>query len=384
MSCTELFARIEEFQPTYLSLWADICNIESPTAHKPGVDAVGAYMIEHARRMGWQVEVHEEPIAGNAVCITMNPDAPGAPICLSGHMDTVHPVGSFGSPAVHRAGDILYGPGVEDCKGGIAAAALAMHALQACGFNARPVKLLLQSDEEGGSHWSEKRTIGWICEQAKGAALFLNAEGHSGKAVIRRKGILNYRFVIHGRAAHGSKCFDGASAIAEAAHKILALEQWKDRDGLTANCGTIEGGTTPNTVPDRCSFVVNIRFADAAQRDFAEAECRRLAETAFIPGTACTLERISHRIAMEPTARNDDALARMNAIYAALGMPVLPAASSTGGSDAADVTAAGIPCIDSIGVRGDRIHSRDEFAYIASLAEAAKRMAAVIFCWDID
>ncbi len=381
MPYSNLFAKIDAFQPTYLALWSDICTIESPTAHKPGVDAVGAYMIDYARRMGWQVEVHEEAVAGNAVCITMNPDAPGAPICLSGHMDTVHPVGAFGSPAVTREGDILRGPGVVDCKGGIAAAALAMHALQAAGFTARPIKLLLQSDEEGGSHWSDKRTIGWICEQAKDAALFLNAEGYGGKAVLRRKGILNYRFTIHGKAAHGSKCHEGASAIAEAAHKILALERWKDKDGLTGNCGIIEGGTTPNTVPETCSFVVNIRFADDAQRDFAEAECRRIAETATIPGTTCTLERVSFRLAMEQADRNDAALARMNAIYAEAGLPQLIGGASTGGSDAADVTAAGIPCVDSIGVRGGGIHSREEYAHIASLAESAKRMAAVILGW---
>ncbi|MBQ8397167.1 MAG: M20/M25/M40 family metallo-hydrolase [Clostridia bacterium] len=381
MNCSALLAKIDELQPRYLAYWTDICSIESPTSHKPGVDAVGAYCIAHARAMGWTVEVHEEDVAGNAVCITMNPDASGAPICLSGHMDTVHPVGSFGSPAVRIEGEKLCGPGVVDCKGGIAAAALAMDALAQCGFTARPVKLLLQSDEEGGSRWSDKRTIGWICEQAKDAALFLNAEGFGGKAVLQRKGILNYRFTVHGRSCHGSKCHEGASAIAEAAHKILALEQWKDGAGLTANCGTIEGGTTPNTVPETCSFVVNIRFATAEQRDFAEAECRRIAESSSISGTTCTLERVSYRIAMERADRNFAALDRMNAIYADAGLPTLVAGASTGGSDAADVTAAGIPCVDSVGTRGGGIHTVNEYAYIASLAESAKRMASVIWCW---
>lgn len=376
-----LFSAIDSLEPSYRDLWIDICNIESPTSYKAGVDAVGAYMMALARRLGWQVEVHEEAVAGNAICITMNPDAPGAPICFSGHMDTVHPLGSFGTPAVRVDDEKIYGPGVEDCKGGIAAAALAMHALQNCGYADRPIKLLLQSDEEGGSHWSEKRTIGWICEKARGAALFLNAEGHSGKAVIRRKGIVNYRFTVRGKAAHGAVCYRGASAIAEAAHKILALEQWKAPDGLTANCGTIAGGTTPNTVPETCSFVVNIRFVDEAQLRFAEEACRRIAETSTIPGTTCTLEQVSFRIAMAQTERNERVLARMNEIYAAAGMLVLPGAASNGGSDAADVTAANIPCIDSIGVRGGKIHSRDEFAWLASLGEAACRMAAVAWGW---
>lgn len=38
----------------------------------------------------------------------------------------------------------------------------------------------------------------------------------------------------------------------------------------------------------------------------------------------------------------------------------------------------GIPCIDSLGVRGGGIHSADEYGEICSLCESAKRIAAVI------
>ena len=59
----------------------------------------------------------------------MNADATKPPICLSGHLDTVHPKGLFGTPAVKFDGDKIYGPGIADCKGGIVAALLAMAAL---------------------------------------------------------------------------------------------------------------------------------------------------------------------------------------------------------------------------------------------------------------
>ena len=73
----------------------------------------------------------------------MNPNAQGAPVCFSGHMDTVHPLGSFGEVPVHRDDRKIYGPGVIDCKGGVAASFMTMDALEKCGFNERPVKLIL-------------------------------------------------------------------------------------------------------------------------------------------------------------------------------------------------------------------------------------------------
>ena len=81
------------------------------------------------------------------------------PIALSGHMDTVHPIGIFGSPAVRREGDRLYGPGTMDCKGGIVAGLLAMDALARSGYTDRPVMMLLQSNEEIGSGRNNKEPI---------------------------------------------------------------------------------------------------------------------------------------------------------------------------------------------------------------------------------
>lgn len=126
----KLFAAVERLYEPYITVWEDICNIESPTENKAAVDEVSAYITAIARRHGWQVEVCAQEQAGDVVCITMNPTATGAPITLSGHMDTVHPIGSFGTPAVHRDEEKIYGPGVTDCKGGLAVALLAMHALE--------------------------------------------------------------------------------------------------------------------------------------------------------------------------------------------------------------------------------------------------------------
>lgn len=373
----KLFETIDTLYETYLDVWEDVCNIESPTACKEGVDAVGRYFIRMAEERGWQVEIGHQDVAGDTVCITLNPDVDAQPLALSAHMDTVHPIGLFGTPAVRRENGKIYGPGVLDCKGGIVAAFLAMDALDRCGYRARPVQLLLQSDEE--HDLSGKTTIQWICEKAKNAVAFLNLEAYTKDTVcLTRKGIATFTFEVTGVEAHSCICaVQGANAIAEAAHKIIELEKWKDNDGITCNCGVISGGSVPNTVPGKCVFKANVRYATKEQLEWTCKEMKRIAETVYVPGCTSTVMLTGSRVAMEYRPCNEALVDKMNEVYAKAGLPQLKPVRRNGGSDAADVTMYGIPCLDSLGVSGNRMHSPDEYANMESLKEAAYRMAAV-------
>ena len=387
MTTQELFTRIDELEQKYTEFWKEICMMETPTEDKQRLDALGAFLKDFAGRLGFEICEHEEEHSGNALCFTMNPDASGVPVCFSAHMDTVHPVGAFGSIPVHMDDTYIYGPGVTDCKGGIAAGFLAMEALKSLGFSERPIKLILQSDEEVSSRLSQKRTVEFMKQMAAGSAAFLNLETHTiignqlpdetGPAVIIRKGILTYRFTVRGRSVHSARCQDGVSAVAEAAHKILALEKMKDKDGLTCSCSMLSGGNAPNVVPEICTFTADIRFADSDQMQEAKEFVQETAAKSFIPGSTCEAELLSYRCAMEYAQRNVQLLEKMNEIYRCAGLPLLQAAASAGGSDAADISNAGIPAIDSIGVRGDYIHSLQERAVLSSLKECAKRIAVV-------
>ena len=378
MDITRLFSVIEQLNDRYCDLWETVCNMESPTEYKQGVDAVGNVFIQMAQQHQWAVEVSEQEKAGNAICITLNPDANEKPIVFSGHIDTVYPLGTFAAPAVHWDDGRIYGPGVIDCKGGVVAAVMAMDALSRCNFRKRPVRLIIQTDEETGSTTSGKKTIAFMLEKAKDAVAFLNLEGvQYGTAVLSRKGILRYRFTVTGKSAHAAKCTEGANAICEAAHKIIQLEKWKDTNGITCNCGVIQGGTVPNSVAGECVFLVDIRFADQKQYREAVRLCQRVAEESTVPGCSCRLEVVSERPAMVVTPENEALFTRMNEIYETCGLPVLRRRHCLGGSDAAYTTQAGIPTVDSLGVDGGNIHSPKEFAYVESLVDCAKRLVAV-------
>lgn len=378
-----LFNEIDRLSSGYVQIWEDVCNIESPSNDKKCVDRVGTYFCELAAKRNWKIEVFKQECFGDVVCITMNPESPMRPIVLSGHMDTVHPIGSFGTPAVRRDNTKLYGPGAMDCKGGIVAGFLAMDALRHCGFTDRPVMMLLQSNEEIGSGLNNKIPIQYICQKAKDAIAFLNLEGHddsfSGKACLIRKGIAGFRFAIQGIETHASYAArEGASAIREAAYKIIEIEKIKDNDGVTCNCGIITGGTATNTVPGKCEFRVDVRFSTQEQYQDAVSHLRRIADKVYVSGCSCTMEQTNLRPAMELNEKNTALLKKANELFAKNGLPCLEIGMRTGGSDASDVTVCGIPCMDSIGVRGGRGHSVEEYGYISSLAESAKRIASIV------
>lgn len=377
ISYEKIFNKIDELKDKYLNIWKEVVEIESPTNFKEGVDKVGKYFTNKAARLLWDVEVNEQEVAGNALCITMNPNALSKPIAVSGHMDTVHPVGLM---KTYIDSDKIYGPGCTDCKGGLIVCMLAMEALKECGYTDRPIKFILQSDEEVGSRFSNKKTIEFMCEKAKDAIAFLNTEMYvDNTAVTTRKGIRRYLLKITGRAAHSSICQEGASAITEASYKIIELEKMKQADDITINVGTINGGTTPNTVPAYVECQIDVRFNNEEQMEEADKYIKDICSKTYIEGTSTVLELMSTRIAMSKKDYNTDLLNKMNDVFKECGLSELEARKATGGSDAAYTSAAGIPTIDSIGVSGGFIHSKDEYANISSLAENAKRMAAVIY-----
>ena len=226
--------------------------------------------------------------------------------------------------------------------------------------------------------FTKKATIKWICEKSKDSVAFLNLEGAKSddKLTVKRKGIVTFLYKIYGVEAHSSLCAEkGANAIAEAAYKIIELEKFKDKEGITASCNIISGGAKQNTVAGYCEFKCNVRYANSEQLEFITAKAKEIADKVYINGVKTELVILEGRVAMEINDRNLNLLANLNDIWSNAGLPTLAAGSSSGGSDAADATAFGLAAVDCIGVRGGEIHSPNEYAIKESIKLCAKRLA---------
>lgn len=381
MDYKKYFDKVDELYEKYLKVWADVCSIESPTHLKEGVDKVCDYFVAMAKEFGWQVDVNKQEVAGNPVCITLNPNLKEKPLSISGHVDTVFNVGAFGYPVVKMDEENIYGPGVCDCKGGVVAGIMAMEVLWSCGYNKRPIKMIIQTDEEGGSEISNMQTIKYLCEQAKDSVAVINLEGSGsveGNACVQRKGILTYNLMVTGQEAHSSKCYEvGANAILEASHKIIELEKFKDGDGLTCNCAVIKGGTKVNVVPGKCELAINVRYANLEQREYFNNYLLDLIKDVKVKGCSWEIVKQTERPCMQLEQRNLDLLDKVNQYLKACDLSQVKGAKRTGGSDAAYFTIEKIPCLDNFGTGGGKIHSVNEYSPKLSLKLSAKQLIAI-------
>ena len=256
---------------------------------------------------------------------------------------------------------------------------LCMAALRGSGYD-RCARLLLTSDEEISDSLGGERELELIRESAKGFPFALNCEvGRPGEAVVSRKGIYRCRIDIKGISSHaGIDYFAGRSAVREAAEKIIALESQSRQGGTTYNCTCISGGSVPNIVPDECSFIIDARVnTDEAMREAVDF-ITSVAEKSFVGGTSGSVTKISSRAPMLRTPEVDRLFAAVNAVSQKYGLGALTPVESGGGSDSAYTQQAGVPTLDALGTAGDHCHTTREFAYISSLGDRAKLLAAFI------
>lgn len=377
MDINSIFECVDSLCEKYIDFWGEICSIESKSGDKPALDCVADAISSFADSQEFAVHRMKFDTTGDFLTVELNEGAEKGYVLLA-HMDTVHEKGKFGVPPVRINGDVMTGPGVIDCKGGIAVALLAMKALAESGYK-KHARLILTSDEEMSNILVGEEGTGFIEEKARGFCGAFNCEvGVCGEALVARKGILRLKVRIHGKAAHaGIAYFDGVSAVREAAYKILELEAMSVRGGTTYNCAVIRGGEADNIIPSYCEFNVDIRVRDLHEMDAAYENVKNIADRSFVDGTSSSVEVISRRPPLIRTDENEVLFELLRSTGEKYGLEELHSAESGGGSDSAYTQIAGVPTVCGLGTTGDFCHTPNEYAEIPSLARRAKLIAAV-------
>ncbi|HEY8988768.1 MAG TPA: M20 family metallopeptidase [Candidatus Limnocylindrales bacterium] len=380
---TALESSIRAAEPAYLADLERLVNTDCGSYTRDGVDQIGQYVASFMTSRGATVELRPDPEGrlGSTVIGTWRggPEAAGGPrLLLIGHMDTVFDPGTATERPFAIRDGIATGPGVTDMKSGLLAGLYAIQALVEAGpLPFDRLTYVANPDEEIGSPSSTPH-IREIAAESD-VCLVLECARANGDIVSSRKGILDARIAVHGRAAHaGVEPEKGRSAILAAADLVSRLHGLNGRwDGVTINVGVIAGGTRPNVVPEHCSLEVDVRAIRRADLEAAEAAIRSLLGTLSVPDTSAELAPMARWWPMEKLERSGRLVEHAQAIARRLGFEVHDAATG-GASDANTTSGMGVPSIDGLGPIGGNDHSPAEYLEVASIVPRTTLLAGLI------
>ena len=394
----ECTAWIDSQQERLVSLVHDWAATSSHSLDPAGLGRMRARLLEDFAAVGrlagsqiTETQAGRRPVVnadGNEVSepvgdlLSLRHEAISGPrVLLAIHYDTVYPADA--EPREVRLSDdrrVLRGPGVTDAKGGLAVMLVAIEAFMRFGAADRlSWEVLLSGDEELGSPGSAAALAAAAARNDLGL-LFEPALDEAGTLAGARKGSANLAVVVRGRAAHAGRHFDeGRNAVAAAAELAVAIDRLNHEPAeATFNVAAIEGGAAVNVVPDLAILRLNIRVATAAEADWAVGQVRALVAAANDrDGIKASLHGGFHcppKPVDELTARLLEHVARCGR---ELGLSITN--QPTGGvCDGNKLAAAGLPNVDTLGVRGGGIHSPAEYLLVESLAERAKLTACLL------
>jgi glutamate carboxypeptidase len=328
------------------------------------VDAAGKrFAIQHGRNLH----------------LVVRPQAP-VQLLLTGHMDTVfgadHP---FQSLTWLEPG-VLGGPGVADMKGGIAVMLAALTAFEAsAGAGRLGYEVIINSDEEVGSPGSAA-LIATAARGKRAALTYEPAALPDGTLAGARPGSGNFSFVIGGKSAHaGRNPEDGRNAILAAAELALHLGGLVLRfPGLSVNPARIDGGSPNNVVPDLAILHVNMRPQTLdLQRQAQESIAWHVERLRLDREVTVEVHGGFGRPPKPMTPEAEQLFGLVKQAGADLGQSI--GWQPTGGvCDGNNIAACGVPVIDTMGVRGGKIHSMEEYLIVKSLAERAALSAVTL------
>lgn len=390
----KIISYIDANIPNAVSLLEKTVNIESPTEDLAGVKNVGMIYKKEFDSIGFTTKWIEMPAemkrAGHFVAETKG--TKGKRLLLLGHIDTVLRGEKF-----RREGNIAYGTGSADMKGGNVVLFYALKALYAAGaLKDTQIIVMLTGDEENSGD-PEEISRGDMIALAKRSDLALSFEnGGSNIATVARRGASSWVLEVTAKTGHSSQIFKdsmGNGSIFEASRILNEFyNTLRSEKYLTFNPSLISGGTEvqvtdqsisatgkTNVVPAKTIVRGDLRFISEEQKESARAKMREIVAKS-LPGTSAKITFSDGIPAMSPREENYALLKQLDQVSQDLNFGKIEA-QDPGERGAGDISyiANIIPGLDGLGGTGGKSHAKGEFADLDTLPRQIKRTAILIY-----
>ncbi|MBE3142832.1 MAG: M20 family metallopeptidase [Planctomycetes bacterium] len=335
-----------------------LVNIDSGHGNIEGLRRFAGISGRLLKKIGCEVRTYDSDVHGPVVVGRLLGKGK-ARILLLAHMDTIWPAGTCAKRPFVMKGVHAFGPGVADCRSGIAVGSYALKCLTEMGYRGfAEIVLLMNPDEEIGSPFSK-----WIIrrEATKAdVALILEAPDHANEFISSRGGMMRYRIEVFGKAAHsGVSPQKGSNAIVELISKLQKAQGLARLSGVTPNVAQISGGTCSGTVPDYAVATYEARITNRAVIAAVDEKLNSLVRANSVPGTRARLEGGLTHPPIERDARSALFIDLVKDCGSVLGMR-LKDRFCGGASDGGFCSETGTVSIDGLGPLGARFHTADE------------------------
>ncbi len=323
----------------------------------------------------------------------------GKSLILQGHIDVVSAEPEHlwkhdpYNPTI--VGDKMYGRGIVDMKGGVAAMIYAVKALQKAGVTlGADLQIQTVIEEEcTGNGALALLDKGFVADGA------LIPEPTTLRAMQAQVGVLWVRVKVKGSGAHVERAEKAQNAIIKAAYIIQALEEYREHINsrpkhpdfsnhphpLNVNVGTINGGDWPSNVPSECTLEARIGFypgenpADI-QREVKEWILKATEKDTWLKETPPEVTFYGFSAPGSSHSPDLEIFDSLNNAHQLATNESVEQTAFTGTTDVRAFDEFGIPAV-CYGPSGGNMHSVDEYLELDSLKILTKSIAAFILNW---
>ena len=298
-------------------------------------------------------------LKNNVWTVSSNFDRNKPVLLLNSHHDTVRPAAGYTLDPftpLHREGKI-FGLGSNDAGASLVSLVETFLQLRDENLNINLI-LALTAEEEISGHDGIELLLTHLAAEHLTPDMAVVGEPTLLKAAIAERGLMVIDCISRGKSGHAARN-EGINAIYDAMADIERLRNFTFEKtspllgDIKLTVTQIEAGTQHNVVPDRCSFVADVRTTDAYTNE----------ETAAI---------ISGAIKSEATPRST----RLNASAIPENHPLVMAAKSLGAETFVSPTLSdralmkNIPALKIGPGDSARSHTADEFVFESEITDA--------------
>ena len=356
-----------------VKLLSDLIKIKSLDRNPQGLQEVVRYCKNFLE--GLPLKIHEYEKSGKPSLVITFGETKRPKVFFVGHLDVVDAEEDQFKPKIE--GDRLYGRGALDMKGPDAIMLFLFRKLAEEGLKP-DIGLMLTTDEEVGSDNGVRYLLfdeGWSSDFA-----LIPDGGENFKLIIAEKGVLHVKLTARGKAAHGSRVWEGVNALDALINfyndfkKEFPQEPCGDPEHWhnTINLGRFEGGNSVNRVADKGEMYLDIRFVEPWTSDKMLDHLREKASTYGIE----EVELISRGEVMN-TSPDEPHLVKFRKVASEVLGRGVELSKEHGATDGRFFAEKGIPVAITYPI-GANIHGRDEWVDLNSLETLYRIMYAFV------